>query len=326
MRKVLFSGSAPSGELTIGNYLGAIRNWLSFQEEYDSVFCVVDLHALTEPVDPALLKERTLQFFSLFIACGLDPSASTIFLQSRNPFHTELAWIFNACTQYGELTRMTQFKDKAAKRKSVTAGLLSYPVLMAADILLYGTALVPVGADQKQHVELTREIAQRFNSFYGETFTLPEPFIPKSAARIRNLLDPTRKMDKSDPDPRTYISLLDGPDAIRSKLQKAKTDSTGSFRIDDAEEGIANLVTIYAELEGRPKKDVAAGYQALGYAAFKRDLAERVIETLRPIQERYKRLRQDGGTLEKVMDAGREKAIERAGVMMEKVRAAVGLA
>jgi tryptophanyl-tRNA synthetase len=326
MRKVLFSGTKPTGVLTIGNYLGAVKNWLAFQDEYDSLFCVVDYHALTEPQDPALLRERTLQFYCLFIACGLDPVRSTIFLQSQNPFHTELAWILNGCTQYGELTRMTQFKDRAGKGGSVTAGLLNYPILMAADILIYGTALVPVGADQKQHVELTREIAQRFNSLYGETFALPEPLIPRSGARIRSLTDPSRKMDKSDPDPRTYVSLLDSPDEVRAKLRKAKTDSAGSFPIDDEAEGIANLVTIFSELTGRGRADIAAAYQGKGYGALKVDLAECIVQFLGPLQERYGRLRGDAGAMEREMAAGRERAVEKAAGMMKKVRAAVGVA
>jgi tryptophanyl-tRNA synthetase len=325
MRSVLFSGSKPTGELTIGNYLGAIKAWVGFQDAYDAVFCVVDLHALSVPQDPMELRERTLRFLCLYAACGLDPARSTVFLQSQNPFHAELAWLLNGCTQYGELTRMTQFKDALARGKPATAGLLNYPVLMAADILLYGAELVPVGADQKQHVELTREIAQRFNARYGETFILPMPFIPSSGARIRSLSDPSRKMDKSSPDPRTYLSLLDGPEAVRAKLQKAKTDSAGTFPIDDESEGIANLVTIYAELAGTAREKVADEYRGRGYGAFKRDLADLVTATLAPIQERYERLRADAAGLERLMRTGAAKAVERSRPMMRRVREAVGL-
>ncbi len=324
-RKVLFSGSAPSGTLTIGNYFGAFKQWLQFQTRYDCIFCIVDLHALTTPQDPERLRERSMDFLALFIACGLDPALSTIFVQSHNPHHAELAWILNSCTSYGELTRMTQFKDKAARAKTVTAGLLNYPVLMAADILLYSAALVPVGADQRQHVELTREIAQRFNSTYGNLLVVPEAFIPDGGARIRNLLDPARKMDKSDPNPKTSISLLDPPQEVRSKIQKAKTDSKGLFPIDDEKEGIANLVTIYSELTGDTREKIVSEYQGRGYAPLKRDLADRLISFLQPLQQRYREIRSDIAALRGFAEAGRARALARSGPLIGRIRHAVGL-
>ena len=325
MKKVLFSGSAPSGLLTIGNYIGALQHWKRYQAEYDSIFCIVDLHAITTPQDPKSLQSRSIDFLALFIACGLDPEKSTIFLQSHNHFHTELAWILNCITGYGELTRMTQFKDKAAKSKTVTAGLLNYPILMAADILLYGTALVPVGDDQRQHIELTRQIAQRFNSTFGQVMTIPEGFVPANGSRIRNLVDPTRKMDKSDPNPRTYISLLDSPEDVLGKIQKAKTDSIGNFPIDE-KEGIANLVTIFSEVSGEPKERIIDRYRSKGYASLKRDLAADISGFLSPIQNRFMDLRRNEEGMVRYMNQGRDKALERAEQSMSRIREAIGLA
>jgi tryptophanyl-tRNA synthetase len=325
VNSVLFSGSTPTGILTIGNYLGAIRQWVRLQKEYDCIFCIVDLHAITVPRDPVELKQRTLDFFTLFVACGLDPDQSVVFVQSQNHFHAELAWMLNCVTQQGELSRMTQFKDKSAKAKTVTAGLLNYPILMAADILLYNTSIVPVGEDQKQHVELTREIAQRFNARFGEVFRIPEPYIPKNGARIRSLLDPARKMDKSDPNPRAYISLLDNPETVRDKISKAKTDSGGSFPIDDPTEGIGNLVTIYSELTGDPKADIVDRYGAKGYATFKRDLTDSLCQVLSPIQDRYRQIRPDGVENSRLLEMGRQKAMLMAQTQMSQVRSALGL-
>lgn len=325
MRKVLFSGSAPSGTLTIGNYIGAIRHWKRLAADYDCLFCVVDLHALTVPRDPALLRRTALDFIALYAACGLDPEACTVFLQSQNPHHTELAWILNGCTAHGDLARMTQFKDKAARAKAVTAGLLNYPILMAADILLYGTSLVPVGDDQRQHLELTRTIAQRFHAAYGDTFVLPEGFIPESGARIRSLLDPSRKMDKSDPDPRGYISLLDAPEEVARKIARAKTDSAGSFSMDGTE-GIANLLTIHCELCGETAERIVERYRSRGYAAFKKDLADLLNAVLAPIQERFRAVRGDETGMEAILKQGKTKAMEKSKAVMERVRRAVGLA
>ncbi len=326
MKKVLFSGSAPTGMLTIGNYVGALRQWKTFESDYQSLFCVVDLHALTTPQDPAQLRGRSLDFLALFIACGLDPNKSIVFLQSQNHFHAELAWILTCVTAYGELTRMTQFKNKASKSRSVTAGLLNYPVLMAADILLYRTSLVPVGDDQRQHIELTRQIAQRFNSTYGEVLVVPEAYVPKTGARIKNLMDPSRKMDKSDPNPRTYISLLDPPDIVLTKVQKAKTDSLGSFPVDNESEGITNLVTIFSELSGESKESIIGRYLPKGYAALKKDLAACVSDFLSPIQSRFRQLRADADALTELLNLGRDRALERAHESMNRIRTAVGLA
>lgn len=243
MKKRLFSGCSPSGNLTIGNYIGAIKQWKENQEKYDSIFCIVDMHAITVYQDPKELLERTYNFFALYIACGLDPEKSTIFIQSHNPFHAELSWILTCSSLFGKLKRMTQFKDKS-KKHNVTGGLLTYPVLMAADILLYNTDIVPVGKDQKQHLEFTRDIAIRFNKTYSSIFKIPEEYIPETGGKIMNLQDPTKKMDKSNNNPKTYISLLDSEDEIISKIMKSKTDSEGKFDISDKECGINNLLNI----------------------------------------------------------------------------------
>jgi tryptophanyl-tRNA synthetase len=325
MKKVLFSGSRPSGTLTLGNYLGAISQWKRFQDEYESIFCIVDLHAMTTPEDLALLKMKSLDFLALYIACELNPEKSIIFIQSQNPYHTELAWILSCCTAYGDLTRMTQFKEKSLLQKSVTAGLLNYPVLMAADILLYKTALVPIGEDQKQHLELCRNIAQRFNSRFGEIFRIPEALIPNQGGRIRNLLDPTKKMDKSHQNARTYISLLDADDQVRSKIMKAKTDSKGDFNIDNENEGIANLVTIMSKLETTSTEEIVVRYRGKGYGKLKKDLADTIIGFLRQIRQNYREIREDTATLERLQRRGKEKAIERSRATIKEVKEACGL-
>lgn len=325
MKDVLFSGSAPSGYLTLGNYIGAISQWKEFQNEYESIFCIVDLHAMTTPRDPVELKSKSLDFLALYVACGLDPDRSTIFIQSQNPHHTELSWILNCCTGYGDLSRMTQFKEKSSRTKQITAGLLNYPVLMAADIFLYNTALVPIGEDQIQHLELCRNIAKRFNTQYEKVFRIPDGFTPKQGARIRNLLDPSKKMDKSSPNERTYISLLDSDKQIRSKIMKAKTDSNGDFNIKDPNEGIANLVTIMSRLQGISTYDIVSSYQNKGYAALKKDLAEIVIDFLEHIRREYEYVRSDPGELDRLLKIGKKKAIDRSNEMMSKVKQACGL-
>jgi tryptophanyl-tRNA synthetase len=325
MSKVLFSGSAPSGMLTIGNYLGAIRHWQRMQEDYDCVFCVVDLHAISVPREPIQLQERTLDFFALYLACGIDPQKAIVFVQSHNHMHAELAWMLNCVTQYGELGRMTQFKEKSRAVKTVTAGLFNYPVLMAADILLYDTSLVPVGEDQKQHLELTRNIAQRFNDMFGQTFTAPEVFIAPTAARVKSLVDPEHKMDKSDPNPKSYISLLDTAEVVREKLSKAKTDSVGNFPIDDPSEGIANLVMIFSELSGESKSLIVDRYGPKGYGALKRDLAEVVLQKIGPVQERYNLIRNDRKGLENLLELGSTRAVAKGQPIINKVRDALGL-
>ena len=248
----LFSGIQPSGRLTIANFVGAIRNWVQLQDDYDCLFSLVDLHAITVRQDPEQLRERCRQFLCLYIACGLDPERNVMFMQSHVPAHSQLAWVLNCYTYTGELNRMTQFKDKSGKHAdNVNAGLYDYPVLMAADILLYGTQLVPVGNDQKQHLELTRNIAQRFNSIYGEVFTVPEPHIPKVGARVMNLQDPTVKMSKSDTVPANYIALLDDPEQVRKKLKRAVTDSGSEVRYSEDKPGVSNLMSIFSAVTGK---------------------------------------------------------------------------
>lgn len=326
MGKVLFSGTRPSGSLTIGNYLGAMTQWKKYEADYESLFCVVDLHVLSEPTRPDELRDRTLEVLCLYVACGLDPDRSIIFAQSQNPHHAELAWILFGSTACGDLTRMTQFKDKSGKTSHVTAGLLSYPVLMASDILLYQTDVVPVGDDQVQHVELCRGIARRFNSDYGTVFTIPESLTPSSGGRVRSLGDPSRKMDKSDTNARNIIKLLDSADEVRTKLRKAKTDSTSSFAVDDPDEGIANLVMLMALTTDTSVQSVLDQYRPRGYGALKTDLADAVIELLTPIQRRYAELREDEEILRGMMRTGAERAVERSEKTIRSVRHACGLA
>ena len=326
MKRVLFSGTRPSGSLTIGNYLGAIGQWKTYEADYESLFCVVDLHVLSEPANPEELRNRTLEVLCLYMACGLDPDRSVIFAQSMNPHHAELAWILFGSAAYGDLTRMTQFKDKSRNTGYVPAGLLNYPVLMASDILLYRTNVVPVGDDQVQHVELCRDIARRFNSDYAPVFTIPAVMTPSSGGRVRSLGDPSRKMDKSDTDTRNIIRLLDTDDEIRVKLRKAKTDSTGNFPVDDPNEGIANLVTLMSLVENRAVEDVVEMYRPKGYAALKSDLADAVIEFLRPVQSKYRELRDDEGRLSELLRIGAEQAVARSTETMRDVRRACGLA
>ena len=325
MDKVLFSGIAPSGNLTIGNFIGAIKQWKTLQHEYDSLFCIVDLHAITLPKDPAELREKAMDVLALYIACGLDPEISTVFVQSHNHHHSELCWILGCFTAYGDLSRMTQFKDKSSRQKYVPAGLFYYPVLMAADILLYRTALVPIGDDQRQHLELCRDIAKRFNTIYGDVFTIPSGFFPANGSRIKNLLDPAKKMDKSHENPRTYISLLDGDEEILSKIMKAKTDTRGDFPIDDEHEGIANLVTMMSALTETPKAEIADAYGSKGYGEFKAALAEVLMQVIGKIRDQYHRIRRDRDELEKITDMGKAKAIGKSEAVLRRVKEVVGL-
>lgn len=324
-KPVLFSGIQPSGNLTIGNYIGALSNWVEMQDNYDSLFVLVDLHAITVYQDPDVLRRRCLDFLALYLASGLDPQKSTIFVQSHVPAHAELAWVLNCVAYMGELSRMTQFKDKSKKSgANIGVGLFDYPVLMAADILLYGTSVVPVGADQKQHVEIARDLAIRFNRLYGDTFVLPEPVIRQVGARVMSLLDPEKKMSKSDENPRNYIALLDSPDTVRSKLKKAVTDTLGVIRFDSERPGISNLITMYSVLSHRPVSAIEEEYDGAGYGKFKADLAELIIETLRPIQERYSRIMDDQDGLMDVLDRGAEAARDRSRTIMEEVYEKVG--
>ncbi|MHC4591628.1 MAG: tryptophan--tRNA ligase [Planctomycetota bacterium] len=313
--------------MTIANYIGAIRNWVKLQDEYDCVFSLVDLHCLTVRQDPEDLRRRCYDFLALYIACGIDPDRSIIFMQSHVPTHAELTWVLGCYTYMGELSRMTQFKEKARKRRgSVNAGLLNYPLLMAADILLYQTDLVPVGEDQKQHLEITRDIAQRFNSTCGETFRVPEIYLPPVGARIRSLQEPERKMDKSDEDEWNYIALLDEPDTVRAKVKKAVTDSGRELVYDEGTRpAISNLMAIHSALTGGSYEDLAERYAGKGYAQFKADLVEVVIDTLRPIQARYRDFREDEGEMKSILKCGAEAALERSRRTLEVVYERVGL-
>lgn len=325
-KPVILSGIQPSGHLALGNYVGALKNWVALQGQYDCIFLVVDLHALTVRQVPAELRNRCLSFVAQYIACGIDPEQSTIVIQSHVPEHAELAWVLNTITYMGELSRMTQFKDKSARHEeNVNAGLFTYPVLMAADILLYQANLVPVGADQKQHLELTRDLAHRFNQRYSDTFVMPEPYIPKVGARIMSLQDPETKMSKSDENPDNYIAVLDPPDVIRRKIKRAVTDSGTEIRYDESRPGIANLLTIHAALTGKPMPEVEAHFAGKGYGDLKGELCEVVVATLEPVQKEYQRIMADKGYLEQVLARGAERARGRARKTLSKVYRKVGL-
>jgi len=325
-KPVILSGIQPSGQLALGNYVGALKSWLELQHQYDCVFLVVDLHALTVQQVPAELRARCLSFVAQYIACGIDPEASTIVIQSHVPQHAELTWVLNTMTYMGELSRMTQFKDKSARHEqNVNAGLFTYPVLMAADILLYQANLVPVGADQKQHLELTRDLAQRFNHRYSETFVVPEIFVPKVGARIMSLQDPTKKMSKSDENPDGYIALLDSPDVIRRKIKRAVTDSGTEVRYDEERPGIANLLTLHAVLTDQSVQASEAHFAGKGYGDLKSELGDVVVATLEPVQKRYQALMADKAQLEQVLARGAERARGRAQKTMSKVYRKVGL-
>ncbi|ABY92990.1 MAG: tryptophan--tRNA ligase [Thermoanaerobacter sp.] len=323
MKKV-FSGVQPSGDIHIGNYLGAMRQFVALQDDYECFFCAVDLHALTVPQDPKVLKEKTIELAALYLAIGLDPKKVTIFIQSHVPAHAELAWLLQCITYFGELSRMTQFKDKSKGKESVSVGLFTYPDLMAADILLYNTHYVPVGEDQKQHLELTRDIAQRFNNRFGETFVVPEPMILKLGARIMSLTDPTKKMSKSDSDPNNRINLLDEPSSIKKKIMKAVTDSESEIRLDwDNKPGVSNLLTIYSLFTGMEIEEVINKFNGQGYGTLKKELAEVVIDKLTVIQKNYKDLSRD--YVLKVLKEGAERAQAVAEKTLKEVKEKVGL-
>jgi tryptophanyl-tRNA synthetase len=322
--KRIFSGAQPTGNFHLGNYLGALRNWVELQREYESLFCIVNLHAITLSQDPKLLAAKTRDLARVYLAAGIDPQASIIFVQSDVPEHAELSWILNCVTRIGELERMTQFKEKAARqREGVGAGILMYPVLMAADILLYQTDLVPVGHDQKQHLELTRDLAERFNRGYGETFRVPEPFIPKVGARIQSLSDPTKKMSKSDEDASGSIFLLDDADTVRRKFKRAVTDSGTEIRFDESRPAITNLLTIYQVLTGKDAHEVESHFAGKGYAHLKSELAETTVDFLRPLQERARGYSDE--ELERILGEGRERAQELARQTLDDVKARLGL-
>ncbi len=306
MKKRIFSGAQPTGSLHIGNYLGALKNWVSLQNEYESFFCIVNLHALTLPQDPQILQQKTLDLARIYLAAGVDPQISTIFIQSDVSEHAELTWILNCVSRMGELERMTQFKDKGKGNERASVGLFTYPVLMAADILLYQTNLVPVGQDQKQHLELSRDVAERFNRDFGETFIVPEPFIPPVGANILSLQEPTKKMSKSDANLNGSILLLDDADTILKKFKKAVTDSGSEITFDDARPAIKNLLTIYQLMTGKTAEECETNFDGKGYGHFKTETAEAVIEFLRPFQERVKEF--DDEELKNILNDGAEKA------------------
>lgn len=326
-KKIIFSGVQPSGNLTLGNYLGAILNWIPLQEEYNCIYSIVDLHALTVRQDPAELRKKTRSLLALYIACGLDPEKNVLFVQSHNSAHAELAWILNCFTYTGELGRMTQFKEKAQRHTdNINAGLYTYPVLMAADILLYQTDLVPVGEDQKQHLELTRDVAQRFNNIYGDVFTIPEPYIPKVGARIMSLQDPEKKMSKSDENPNAYISLLDEPDVIMRKFRRAVTDSEATVRYDEENKpGISNLMSIYSSITGKSYEVIEKEFEDLGYGDFKTAVGQTVVDTLKPIQEKHDQLMADRAYLDNIMKDGAQRAESLSYRTLRKVYKKVGL-
>ena len=323
-KKRILSGIQPSGDLTLGSYMGAIKNWVALQHEYDCFFCIVDMHAITVRQDPATLRRRSLAQLSQYIACGLDPQKNVLFIQSHVHQHAELSWVLGCFTQFGELSRMTQFKDKSKKHAdNITAGLFTYPVLMAADILLYQADLVPVGQDQKQHVELCRDIANRFNGLYSDTFTLPEPFIPKMGTRIMSLGDPSSKMSKSDPD--GCVFLMDKPEDIMRKFKRAVTDCEAAVKFDQVNKpGISNLLSIYCTATGKSIEDAEAEFADQGYGVFKPAVGESVVELLRPIREEADRLMGDKAYLESIYKEGAQKASYVAEKTLRKVYKKVG--
>ena len=326
-KPVIFSGIQPSGVLTLGNYIGALRRFAELQDQYDCIYCIVDEHAITVRQNPADLRRRCLELAALYLASGIDPEKSLIYCQSHVSAHAELAWILNCFTYMGELSHMTQFKAKsAAHADNINAGLFTYPVLMAADILLYQTNLVPVGVDQKQHLELCRDIAIRFNGVYGDVFTIPEGFIPKVGAKIMSLQEPTKKMSKSDPE-ETFISLLDTPDAIRRKIKRAVTDSDGEIRFDpENKPGVSNLLSIMSALGAGTVEEISARMQGMGYGQLKAETADCVIAALSPLQAEFNRLMSDKTYLQGVIDQGAEKAGRIALKTLRKVQKKVGFA
>lgn len=324
-KKVLFSAIQPSGTITLGNYLGALKNWVSLQNEYNCIFALADLHTITIRQNPASFRKNTLEAYALLLACGVDPKKSIFFIQSHVHTHAELAWILNCYTQFGELSRMTQFKDKSATHSdNINAGLFTYPSLMAADILLYQADVVPVGADQKQHLELTRNIAQRFNGLYSETFKIPEPFIPKSGAKIMSLQDPKKKMSKSDQNVNGCIGILDDADTILKKFKRAITDSDSIVKYSENKDGINNLMTIYSAITGKSYNDIELEFKNKGYGDFKLAVGETVVNHLKPIQEKFKTLLSDRSYLENCYKESAEIALKISRKTLSKVMRKIG--
>ena len=324
--KVLYSGMQATGNLTLGNYLGALKNWVSLADEYECYYGVMDLHSLTVRQDPAEFRKRARALLTLYIAAGIDPEKNCLYLQSSVPAHAELAWILDCFTYMGELSRMTQFKDKSAKHAdNVNAGLFTYPVLMAADILLYQTDVVPVGQDQLQHLEITRDIAQRFNSIYGDVFTIPEPYIGKVGAKIMSLQDPSKKMSKSDENPNASIYLMDDPDTIRRKCKRAITDSEATIAYRDEQPGLKNLFDIYCTCTGKTSEEAVAEFQGQGYGQLKEAVGEAVVSILKPMQDRMAEIAADKSYLDKVIKENAERAYYSANKTMRKVKKKIGL-
>ncbi|NRD78429.1 tryptophan--tRNA ligase [Bacillus sp. BRMEA1] len=323
--KTIFSGIQPSGTITLGNYIGAMKQFVELQNDYNCYFCIVDQHAITVPQDPAELRKNIRSLAALYLAVGIDPDKATLFIQSEVPAHAQAGWIMQCVSYIGELERMTQFKDKSAGKEAVSASLLTYPPLMAADILLYNTDLVPVGEDQKQHMELTRDLAERFNKKYGEVFTIPEIRIPKVGARIMSLQEPTKKMSKSDPNKKAFITPLDEPKQIEKKIKSAVTDSDGIVKFDvENKPGISNLLSIYSILGNKSVSELEQMYDGKGYGAFKGDLAEVVVNVFKPIQEKYHNL-METSELDDILDRGAEKANQTANLTLKNMEAAMGL-
>ncbi len=326
-KKIVYSAVQPTGCITLGNYIGAISNWIKLSEEYDSIFAIADLHALTVRQVPAEYRQRALSFFAQYLACGLDPEKCIMYFQSHVPEHAELTWILNCFTYIGEAQRMTQFKDKSAKHSdNINMGLLDYPVLMASDILLYQSDYVPVGIDQKQHLELSRDLAVRFNNLYSPTFTVPEAYIAKQGAKVFSLQDPTKKMSKSDPDANATVSLIDTPEDIMRKFKRAVTDCDATIRFDEENKpGVSNLLTIFSSVAGRSIDDIVAEFEGKGYAELKPAVGEAVVEKLRPIRERYLDYMKNKDYLLSVARSGAEKARSIARRTLSKVYRKVGL-
>ncbi len=324
-KKIVLSGIQPSGVFTIGNYLGAVKNWASIQEQYDCVFMVANLHATTVRQEPAALRRNTLEGFAMLLAAGVDPERSTVFIQSHNPHHTQLMWALNCFTQFGELSRMTQFKDKSARyADNINAGLFTYPTLMAADILLYQADLVPVGADQKQHVELARDIANRMNGVYGNLFTMPDCLFPKAGAKIMSLTDPTKKMSKSDANPKSFVAVLDPKDTVIKKFRSAVTDSGSGIYRAPGKEGIGNLMTIYGAFTGKTDEEITDEFSGKGYGDFKTAVGEVVADALAPIRDRFAQLCADKDYLRSCWERGSEAAQRRSFRTLQKVYKKVG--
>lgn len=324
-KKVIFSGIQPSGDLTLGNYLGALKNWVKLQDQYECYFCVVDLHAITVKQEPKDLRKRTLELLAIYIATGIDPEKNTLFIQSHVPAHSECAWLLTCSSYMGELGRMTQYKDKSKKAgDNIGAGLFTYPVLMAADILLYQTDLVPVGKDQTQHLELARDLADRFNKVYSPTFKVPDGYIPEAGAKIMSLQDPARKMSKSDDNPNSYILMMDDPDTIRKKVNRAVTDSLGVVKYCDEQPGVKNLMTILGCITGMTKEEIEAKYEGKGYSEFKSDVAEAIVKELEPIQNRVNDLLVNKKELEEIYTRGAEKAEYVSRKTLRKMQKKIG--